>query len=464
MSSKAQLLHGNALQALRKVDTESIDSLVTDPPSGISLLNLEWDDDLGGRDRWIRWLADIMYECKRTLKPGAHGVVWALPRTSHWTTMALEDAGFIIKDVITHVFGTGFPKGMNVDKMIDRARYTDTGDVYRVTEWIRSRRDALGLTNRDLDKAAGIEGGASHWTAKPPNGKPAIPTKERWEKLKTLLGDAPPWFESLLKPSYELGSSWEDRKVLGQYKHGGWSLPGSESENKGRQFTKAQNLNSKKWAGWGTALKPGVEHWILVQKPISEHNLAANILKFGTGAINIDGCRIPTTDKIGSRTNLDFKESAYLGKGKERAQDSVYHQNPSGRYPANLILTRSQNGSDPPQILDHMAFQENPKGVSRFFKTFDPPFFYCPKASRKEKGQDNFHPTVKPLKLMEYLCRLVTPPQGTVIDPFMGSGSTGVAALNEGFSFVGVEKDGKYFSIAEKRINSHLQMPQAETA
>jgi len=429
MTSNITLLHGDSKLALRKVADESIDSLVTDPPAGIGLLDLEWDQDFGGRDKWVRWLGDIMYECRRTLKPGAYGVVWAMPRTSHWTALALEDAGFQVRDIITHVFGTGFPKGVEIDKMINRARYHDTTQLYKVTEWIRGRRNALGLTNDDLDNASGIRGGASHWTAKPPNGKPAIPTRERWAKLKTLLGDAPSWIEDMIKPAHQIGEK--------------------------------SNLGANKWKGFSTALKPASEHWIIIQKPVSEHNLAANILHFGTGALNIDACRIPTTDSISSRVNLDFKVANYLSKNGDRSQRSVYLQNPLGRYPANFILTASQNDYDPIQILDKQSTTVGSKNASRFFKIFEVPFFYSPKASRKEKGHNNVHPTVKPMRLMEYLCKLVTPPGGIVLDPFMGSGTTGVAALNDGFSFVGIEKNGEYFSLAQSRISTRNQEPHA---
>ena len=116
-----KLKQGDCLDVLRKAPDNYADSLVTDPPAGISFMGKDWDDDKGGRDQWVSWLTDVAKECLRVLKPGAHGLVWAIPRTSHWTMSALEDAGFEVRDVITHLFGTGFPKSLDVSKAIDKA-------------------------------------------------------------------------------------------------------------------------------------------------------------------------------------------------------------------------------------------------------------------------------------------------------------------------------------------------------
>lgn len=139
-----QTFQGDSIEILKTIPSNSVDSLVTDPPAGIGLLGLDWDKDKGGRHQWIKWMSEIMTECHRILKPGAHGFVWAIPRTSHWTAMALEDSGFQVKDVITHLFGSGFPKSTAIDKAIDRAKYTSTDELFRATSWIRNRRDELG--------------------------------------------------------------------------------------------------------------------------------------------------------------------------------------------------------------------------------------------------------------------------------------------------------------------------------
>lgn len=412
---------GDSLEILKILPANSVDSLVTDPPAGIGLLGLDWDKDKGGRDEWIHWLCQIMMECYRVLKPGAHGFVWALPRTSHWTALSLENAGFLVKDIVTHVFGSGFPKNVAVDKAIDRAKYSDTDLLFKVTAWIRQRRDELGLTNKKLDEIAGVTGGACHWTATPPNGQPHIPTKERWEKLESVLGPAPNWILNLIKPAHELGEASEV---------------------------------STKWKGWGTALKPASEHWILVQKPISEHNLAANVKKYGVGGINIDASRIPVKDKIPSTTNLAFREGGFIWDNTKRSKNSIYHQHPQGRHPANFIMTRSNDTDCPAKFMNEQSNSESE--VTQYFQNFKPeaPFLYCKKPNRNEKGVNNTHPTVKPLRLIRYFCKMTTPANGAILDPFMGSGTTGVAALFENFKFIGIERDEKYHLIAEKRLKN----------
>jgi len=322
---KAEVLEGDCLKVLVDIPNASIDALLTDPPAGISFMGKKWDSNKGGRNQWIVWLTGVAKECLRVLKPGAHGLVWALPRTSHWTATALEDAGFEIRDVITHHFGTGFPKSHNV-------------------------------------------------------------------------GD-----------------------------------------------------------GWGTALKPATENWILVRKPLGEKNIAANVLEWETGAINIDGTRIgfrSAADEHESKQknrHADFKSGprdnhVYGQDMRHRGDQGNY--NPSGRWPANLILSHHPDCDGvcvegcPIRLLDRQ------NGASRFF--------YCAKPSRKERdnGGPNNHPTVKSLKLMQYLCRIITPPDGIVLDPFAGTGTTGIAALQEGFSFIGIEQDKEYCALAHKRIEA----------
>ncbi|OQW53861.1 MAG: hypothetical protein A4S09_06490 [Proteobacteria bacterium SG_bin7] len=416
-----QIHLGDSLEILKTIPSNSVDSLVTDPPAGIGLMGLDWDKDKGGRRQWISWLTKIMIECHRVLKPGAHGFVWAIPRTSHWTGTAIEDAGFEVKDIVTHLFGSGFPKSVAIDKALERAKYTDTDLLFKVTNWIRARRDELGLTNKQLDEIAGVKAGACHWTASPPSGQPHIPTKERWEKLEKALAPIPEWLQELIKPAYSLGETWRQT-----------------------------NNESTKWQGWGTALKPASEHWILIQKPISEHNIAANIKKHNVGGINIDASRIPVKGTIPSTTNLNFKDAGFIWDGGKRCGNSIYTQHPLGRFPANLILTKSNRHDCPAQIVTEQSENE----VSQYFKNFKPevPFIYCKKPHKIERGENNIHPTVKPLRLMRYLCKMVTPPCGVVLDPFMGSGTTGVSALFEQFKFIGIEKNENYFAISEKRL------------
>lgn len=443
---------GDSLEILKSLPTESVDSLVTDPPAGIGLLDLDWDKDKGGRHQWIAWLSSILAECYRVLKPGAHGFVWAIPRTSHWTATALEDAGFKVRDVITHVFGSGFPKNLAVDKAIDRAKYTDTDLLFKVTAWIRNRRDELGLTNNELDQVAGVRGGACHWTALPPHGQPHIPPRERWERLTTILGPAPQWLEQVIRPAHEFGEGWQTRAIVGKYSKESGGIGGIVFRSNDNNITEPTREESKSWQGWGTALKPASEHWILIQKPISEHNLAANVTKHRVGGINIDASRIPIKGSIPSTQNLSFNDGGFLWNNSKRSGDSIFKQHPLGRHPANFIITRAKGQQCPARILNDQSERE--VEVAGYFKNFrsEAPFLYCKKPDKKERGEDNTHPTVKPLRLMRYLCKMITPPEGIVLDPFMGSGTTGVAALFEKFQFIGIEHKAAYYQIAEKRL------------
>ncbi len=401
-----QIIHGECLHELCEMASGSFDSIVTDPPAGIAFMGKDWDKDKGGRDAWISWMTGVMRECHRVLKPGAHGLVWALPRTSHWTATALEDAGFEIRDVVTHLFGTGFPKSLDVSKAID--------------------------------KAAGVE-------------------REKIGSVTRAVGDH----------HYDNGTK------MGRF----GSKPGVYSQVE-TPITAPATDPARQWQGWGTALKPASEHWILIRKPLSEKTIAANVLKWGTGAINVDGCRVSHTETI-ARPPLSTNEhegydrpwkknaEARAAKISRREEMADKAQN-LGRFPANLVLDEDaakmldeQSGTlktNAGTVRKHNAalgfgstslgserqIQGDTGGASRFF--------YIAKASKSDRGTGNTHPTVKSTKLMAYLCRLVTPPGGAILDPFAGSGSTGVAAKAEGFKFVGIEQNAEYAEISRKRI------------
>lgn len=357
-----QLIHGECLEKLKELASNSVDSLVTDPPAGISFMGKDWDGDKGGRDAWIAWMTEVMGECLRVLKPGAHALVWAIPRTSHWTTTALENAGFEIRDVVTHLFGTGFPKSLDVSKAIDKAAGAEREVICQ-----------KAYSNQDT------------------RGNPISETGGRGPGLGQD------------KPRLQLDIT----------------APATDS--------------AKQWQGWGTALKPACEFWILCRKPISEKTVAANVLKWGTGALNIDASRIGT-DKRHPGNYTAGNDGGTWANRYGSVDKSTFDSN-QGRFPANLVLDE-----------EAAAALDKQSGASRFF--------YVAKASKADKGADNTHPTVKSTALMSYLIKLVTPPNGLVLDPFMGSGSTGVAAQREGFHFTGIEKDDSYFSIAVKRIKN----------
>jgi len=249
-------------------------------------------------------------------------------------------------------------------------------------------------------------------------------------------------------------SAGVEREVVGKRNNGasasGFSSGYESSHNTGRgqrtgvfksdnpslvDITAPATPEAIQWNGWGTALKPALEPITVARKPLEENTVANNVLKHGTGAINIDGCRVFSEDvnKERKRHGGGIKQnhsSFYLPDSKEMI--------PPGRWPANLI----HDGSA--EVLRHFPDDEESSAAR---------FFYCPKTQQKDRGE-NKHPTVKPTELMRYLCRLVTPPGGTVLDPFMGSGSTGKAAQQEDFHFIGFEIDSSYFKIAERRINT----------
>lgn len=366
---------------LASLADDSVDALVTDPPAGIGFMGKEWDSDKGGRDKWIAWLAEVMAGCLRVLKPGAHGLVWALPRTSHWTATACENAGFEIRDVHHHLFGTGFPKSL-------------THNSAEIPEWS------------------------------------------------------------------------------------------------------------------GTALKPAAEHWILVRKPLVA-SVADTYAEHGTGVLNIGGCRIGTTKEVPTSAP---KDRVNLAKGAERGRtmETIGFDPNVGRWPANVSLdefaasvldeqsgvqrdgvavnrNRTERLPSPtgfaPKLISGGDFTHGGAGgASRFF--------FVAKGSRSEKdaglegmvkrtggeatgrvdgsagtnnpragsgrtgGARNFHPTVKGIELMRWLVRLVTPPGGLVLDAFAGSGTTGVACIEEGARFIGFEISAEYHEIATARLGA----------
>ena len=384
------LVNDDCLNALKDIPSCSVDSMITDPPGGIAFMGKSWDKDKGGRDEWIEWLAEIMVECKRVLKPGGHAFVWALPRTSHWTATAIEDAGFDIRDIIVHIFGSGFPKSQNISKA--------------------------------MDKAAGFV-----------------------EKTKGF-------------------------NVAGQ----GIGLnPDKSKRSDSKDYVKPIGITpeAKQWDGFGTNLKPSNEHYILCRKPISEKTIAKNVLKHGCGGLNIDGSRIEISEKLPNyKSKTRPSKNVNMGGGVAVGghENSVRH-NPQGRFPANTIVDESavavldlQSGVlksgkiEKHHILAQKSWKQS-SGETTGLESYGDSggasrFFYCAKASKVDKGKENNHPTVKNTKLMSYLIKLITPPNGIVLDPFMGSGSTGVSAIREGFEFIGIEKELEYYGIAKTRI------------
>ena len=398
-----KILEGDCVEVMRGMDDESVDAIVTDPPYGLGFMGKAWDDLPPG----LKWAQ----ECLRVLKPGGHLLAFGGSRTYHRLAVAVEDAGFEVRDQMMWLYGSGFPKSLDVSKAIDKAAGAEQNNVYETKQGV--------TTNIAYGKGLGVR---------------------------------------LIQRN-------------------------------------AATADAKKWSGWGTALKPAHEPIVVARKPLVG-TVAENVLRFGTGALNVDGCRIGEPDGFGggSKGTSGFA-AGYASDG--------FVASTAGRWPANLILDEEAG-----RLLDEQS-GERPTGAITPYRSsseggyeggwgttrdFTQPastggasrFFYCAKAGKAERNagldgfeegkrplsisqwkgqtngsgnqmgastpQRNTHPTVKPISLMAYLVRLVTPPNGTVLDPFLGSGTTGCAAALEGFDFIGIEREPDYIAIAEARI------------
>ena len=391
--SNIKLLLGDCLNKLKDLDDNSIDSIVTDPPYGLSFMGKKWDYDVPSQEIW--------QECIRVIKPGGYLLAFAGSRTYHRMAVRIEDAGFEIRDQIMWIYGSGFPKGLNIGKAVDK-----------------------------------------------------------------LQGNERAVVETYIKKSGDFNGNGIGR---GNY------------DDIELQKTKGNSL----YKGWGTALKPAHEPIVMARKPLSEKTVVDNVLKWGTGGINIDESRIEYQSEDDLDKAIEKRKSfantgcghqtQYVGGELKKTIDTTQSVNTQGRFPANIIFDEEAG-----KILDEQSgvFTD---GASRFF--------YCPKTSKadrneglddfQEKQQDlsrkegkvggdnprnrgvnkrkNHHPTVKPTDLMLYLIRLVTPNGGTTLDPFMGSGSTGKASVRGGFDFIGIEREDEYMKIAEARIQYEIE-------
>jgi hypothetical protein len=440
--------------------------VVTDPPYGLAFMGKRWDYDVPSVAIWA--------ECLRVLKPGGHLLAFAGTRTQHRMAVRIEDAGFEIRDMIAWVYGSGFPKSLDVSKAIDQMDASEEQGRRRLrfTAWVR----ATGATSRQIDEATGTNMGGHYTTAA---SQPAIMTREHLEQCRHLLGNVPEWVEREADIRSVESKNFAEREVVGQVigvntAKARIGTPGRKNERHQYAVSAPATPEAQQWAGWGTALKPALEPITMARKPLTG-TVAANVLEHGTGALNVDGCRVEgaiggayTTHGNGDVGSGGVYGGGYRGEwtNANPHPESVRHH-ASGRWPANLI----HDGSDEAVGLFPQAGGGFGKrggregatvgdyGMGATMETVGygdtgsaARFFYCPKVSRKERGEGNTHPTVKPSALMAYLCRLVTPPGGVILDPFMGSGSTGLGALSEGFDFIGVAFDPDYHAIARQRI------------
>jgi site-specific DNA-methyltransferase (adenine-specific) len=429
----AVVYHGSNLDVLPTLPDNSVDAIVTDPPYELGFMGKSWDSS------GIAYSVELWQQCLRVLKPGGHLLAFGGSRTWHRIAVAIEDAGFDVRDSIAWLYGSGFPKSLDISKAIDKAAGVEREVITEtVVDLFGERKQEKSLANPGSTNARLAMG--DNWQADP---------KE--------------------------------------------TLPATDE--------------AKKWQGWGTALKPAFEPVVVARKPLVG-TVAANVLLWGVGGLNIDGSRIGT-DTVGWQGAGRNGETATAGASQGGEQGGYNYgtgdaRPVQGRWPANIILDEHTAG-----LLDEQSGVSVSKAASmpvpdirggsygsdygnREFDSvrgFDDSggasrFFYVAKASKKDRNEgledleaqrhsdrenaegvggdnprnrtneakQNFHPTVKPTALMEYLVKLVTPPGGTVLDPFTGSGSTGKAALLNGFKFIGIELTADYLPIIEGRL------------
>lgn len=486
------LYHGDNREVLKHLDANSLDACVTDPPYELGFMGRHWDASGIAYDKYL-WA-----EVWRVLKPGGHLLAFGGTRTWHRLACAIEDAGFEVRDSIAWMYGSGFPKSLDVSKAIDKKR-DDRAEVLQVTSEIARLRDLAGLTNRDLDNAFGFAGMAGHWTSI--KSQPTVPTVEQWAVLRDMINpdqwlDAEVWRLNGRKGTP--GEAWAEREVVGVSPHSanratniGYES-GLRAEGE-RTITAPATPAAQQWQGWGTALKPAFEPIVVARKPLTG-TVAENVQQYGTGALNIDGCRIgyasdadkdkalagdafkrkDTSDKGWSRPWMEDAErvAQMNAESKERAQN--------GRWPANVILDESQAAELDRQsgmTTGRVGMTQYGSGTNSVFGTYARTeqstvidgtpdfgrasrFFYTAKADSSERPRvDGIgHPTVKPLDLMRYLVRLVTPPGGTVLEPFAGSGTTAEACIIEGFRCVAIEITDDYLPLIMQRITKPIEV------
>jgi len=474
-----RLFHGSNKDILPTFEAESYDSIVTDPPYELGFMGKGWDSS------GIAYDVEMWRECWRVLKPGGYLLAFGGTRTWHRIATAIEDAGFEIRDSMAWLYGSGFPKSMDVSKAIDAA--APRSNMFEpFAKHYGERRRAVGLTHAQVcalgDFFANVNhGGASVNWEKGNN----VPTGEQWQILAPALGLSEEWLPLIERVEAE-------RDVTGQHRSGvttgsaGMTVGGLGKERRDRAATDA----AREWEGWGTALKPAFEPIIVARKPLGEKTVAANVLAYGTGAINIDANRVPMSAEDAGRIEAmgGFGRGGYTRlrtaetfmQGTPEATAARAHE--GGRWPTNVVLDESQaalldaqsgtltSGKVLPHHADNGkaegtlgAFAGAPGresygdagGASRFFPTFR----YEAKAPSSERPEVDgvAHATVKPLDLMRWLVRLVTRRGGRVLDPFAGSGTTGEAALLEGMEAVLIELEESHLPLILQRVRKPLQ-------
>jgi DNA modification methylase/transcriptional regulator with XRE-family HTH domain len=502
-----RVLSGSCLDRLPELADESVDAVVCDPPYELGFMGKKWDSS------GIAFDVRVWAECLRVLKPGGHLLAFGGSRTWHRIAVAIEDAGFDIRDSVAWLYGSGFPKSLDVSKAIDKSNGKHEVDFAPFGVYVRELREAKGWSRKQLDDLMFTNTAVSWWEGRASGVQ--LPSRETYYRLKKMI-DMDDRFDSLIE--------WAEaeREIIGQ------KTSGIANREEGARHTigasKAVEVDitapatpdAQKWQGWGTALKPAFEPVIVARKPLIG-TVAENVLAYGVGGLNIDGTRIGSEarsyePRLTANTNLN--DDAWEKIGTQSDAVTV-----SGRWPSNVMLdeftaalvdeqsgvsksasgvqkyTRAETSGWSDSKGMHTAGREW-EGVNYGDSGGASRFFYVAKASTRDRNEGldgleerresdrvkddgvggdnprnrsnnaktNFHPTVKPTDLMRQLVRLVTPPGGLVLDPFTGSGSTGKAAILEGFEFVGCELTDDYLPIIEGRLNHAVQRVANEQA
>jgi len=412
-----QIICGDNVETLRTLPDACVDSCVTDPPYGIEFMGKQWDKGVPGVELWR--------EVLRVLKPGGHLLAFAGTRTQHRMATAIEDAGFEIRDMIAWVYGSGFPKSLDVSKAIDK-RGGSVAGFEQFRDAVRAAMNRNGVSRSQLQAALGNYMLAHYLTA---GSQPAVPNLRDYR---------------IIRDTVQLGSGFDtlfndeaDREVVGHTNRG--VSVNTNFMSGGNDITAPATPEAKQWSGWGTALKPSLEPITVARKPLCG-TVAENVLQHGTGGLNVDGCRVGTNP--GYRYRADANGTTFHGQQGERIKQSAgkkgceFIESTQGRWPANLI----HDGSD--EVVGLFPNDEDASAAR---------FFYCAKADASER-RNSRHPTIKPVALMRYLVRLVTPPGGLVLDPFGGSGTTAEAARLEHCRFLLMELSEEYCADAAERL------------
>jgi len=569
--SEYTLLHGDVVEQLKTLDDESVDAVIVDPPYNLAFMGKKWDSK-GGPQEFQRWCEEWGRECLRVLRKGGHILSFGGTRTYHRMVAGLEDAGFEIRDCITWLYGTGFPKSHDIGKAMDKWGGGDLEGVQHMAKQLKNARIARGMKIGECDRI--FCGGTTAWSwYEGRNTKEglrvSLPSTETMALISQEWPEMKPVFDSFNQKGEIIGEKIHSRSGGDDFA----KRPNSKSTKKVETVHSSATSNAERWKGYGTALKPASEPIVVARKPF-KGTIVENVMKNGVGVFNIDACRIATNEKLIAGGKLvshraDERKGAALGMFQQ-GTENTFKQNANGRWPANVVLTHHPlchnrgeavcYGDCPIHMMNEQSGDKsgtrigNPKnptkfkgnklfggsqqdieteshcyrdsgGSARYFKhadwschadcpihildeqapqvgnlylsnrtkddkggsgnswtnggkktgTANDPtgvydgvggasrFFYCAKASKKEKnsGLDdmgNVHPTVKPVALMEWLISLICPTtyamqrNPVILDCFVGSGTTGVAAQRLGVDFIGIDANEEYLEIAKARI------------